>query len=149
MHPNTYASKTKKDQFIGKNRNGLGCAIFVKRFTSNRTLLAWYSHVLYIRTPYLFAILKLQPLQNIFSKSRIGSCMAPEPVFVNLLRSPGIDSQPGGPVQRQHPYLTYRPARARICKRLRSPVIDSNESIPPAYVARRASTSNRVVVPSR
>ncbi len=23
----------------------------------------------------------------------------PEPVFVNLLRSPGIDSQPGGPVR--------------------------------------------------
>jgi hypothetical protein len=32
-----------------------------------------------------------------------------EPEFVNLLRSPGIDSQPGGPVQQ--PYLTYRPAR--------------------------------------
>ncbi len=31
-----------------------------------------------------------------------------EPVFVNLLRSPGIDSQPGGPVRQ--PYLTYRPA---------------------------------------
>ncbi len=31
-----------------------------------------------------------------------------EPVFVNLLRSPGIDSQPGGPVQK--PYLSYRPA---------------------------------------
>ncbi len=26
-----------------------------------------------------------------------------EPVFVNLLRSPGIDSQPGGPVRQ--PYL--------------------------------------------
>ncbi len=33
----------------------------------------------------------------------------PEPKFVNLLRSPGIDSQPGGPVRQ--PYLTYRPAR--------------------------------------
>ncbi len=33
----------------------------------------------------------------------------PEPVVVNLLRSPGIDSQPGVP-ERQ-PYLTYRPAR--------------------------------------
>jgi hypothetical protein len=32
-----------------------------------------------------------------------------EPVSVNLYRSPGIDSQPGGPVQK--PYLTYRPAR--------------------------------------
>ncbi len=35
--------------------------------------------------------------------------MKSEPVSVNLLRSPGIDSQPGGPV-RQH-FLTYRPAR--------------------------------------
>ena len=33
----------------------------------------------------------------------------PEPVFVNLLRGPGIDSQPGGPVRQ--PYLSYRPAR--------------------------------------
>ncbi len=32
----------------------------------------------------------------------------PEPEFVNLLRSPGIDSQPGGPMRQ--PYLTYRPA---------------------------------------
>jgi hypothetical protein len=31
----------------------------------------------------------------------------PEPEFVNLLGSPGIDSQPGGPVQQ--PYLTHRP----------------------------------------
>jgi len=32
-----------------------------------------------------------------------------EPEFINLLRSPGIDSQPGGPGKQ--PYLTYRPAR--------------------------------------
>jgi hypothetical protein len=32
-----------------------------------------------------------------------------EPVFVDLLRSPGIDSQPGGTVRQ--PYLAYRPAR--------------------------------------
>ncbi len=32
-----------------------------------------------------------------------------EPVFVDLLRSPGIDSHPGGPVRQ--PYLSYRPAR--------------------------------------
>ncbi len=32
----------------------------------------------------------------------------PEPVFVDLLRSSGIDSQPGGPVQQ--PHLSYRPA---------------------------------------
>ena len=39
--------------------------------------------------------------------------------------------------------------RAQICKRLRSPGIDSKESILPAYVAWLASTSNRVVVPAR
>jgi hypothetical protein len=32
-----------------------------------------------------------------------------KPEFVNLLGSPGIDSQPGGPVRQ--PSLTYRPAR--------------------------------------
>jgi hypothetical protein len=37
--------------------------------------------------------------------------------------------------------------RARICKRLRSPDIDSKESIPPAHVAWRAAKSNRLVVP--
>jgi hypothetical protein len=43
----------------------------------------------------------------------------------------------------------YRPARARICKCSRSTGIDSEELNPPAYVALRASTSNRVVVPVR
>jgi hypothetical protein len=38
--------------------------------------------------------------------------------------------------------------RARICKRLRRPGIDSEDSIPPAYVAWRAGTRNRVVVPA-
>jgi hypothetical protein len=33
----------------------------------------------------------------------------PEPVFLNLLRSPGIDSQPGGQVRQ--PYLLDRPAK--------------------------------------
>jgi hypothetical protein len=32
----------------------------------------------------------------------------PEPVFVDLLRSPGINSEAGGLVRR--PYLSYRPA---------------------------------------
>jgi hypothetical protein len=32
-----------------------------------------------------------------------------EPEFINLLRSPRIDSQPCGPVRK--PYLKYRPAR--------------------------------------
>jgi hypothetical protein len=44
--------------------------------------------------------------------------------------------------------LSYRPARARICKRLRRPGIDSEDSIPPAYVAWRAGTTNMVVVPA-
>ncbi len=39
--------------------------------------------------------------------------------------------------------------RARICKRLWSPGIDSEEVISPAYVAWRAGTTNRVIVPSR
>ncbi len=41
------------------------------------------------------------------------------------------------------------PTRARICKRLWSLGIDSEKSIPPAYVAWRAGTTNRVVAPSR
>jgi hypothetical protein len=45
------------------------------------------------------------------------------PVFVNILRSPGIDSQPGGPVRQ--PYLSYRPAMT-----LQTGGIDSLESIP-------------------
>jgi hypothetical protein len=40
-------------------------------------------------------------------------------------------------------------SRVRICKRLRSPGIDTSESIPPAYVACRAGTTNSVVVPAR
>jgi hypothetical protein len=45
--------------------------------------------------------------------------------------------------------LSYRPARARICKCLWSPGIDSEESISPAYVAWRAGMTNRVVVLAR
>ncbi len=44
-------------------------------------------------------------------------------------KEPGIYSQPGGPVEL--PYWTYRPANARICKRLRIPWIPPGwESIP-------------------
>jgi hypothetical protein len=39
--------------------------------------------------------------------------------------------------------------RTRICKRVRSPGIDSKESIPPAYVTWRAGTTNRVIAPAR
>ncbi len=35
---------------------------------------------------------------------------------------------------------------ARICKRLRSPGIDSEKSIPPAFVDWQAGTKNRVAV---
>jgi hypothetical protein len=60
--------------------------------------------------------------------------------------------------------LPYRPARlginswatykvynfgARICKRLWIPESDSEESTSPAYIACRAGTTNRVVVPGR
>jgi hypothetical protein len=41
------------------------------------------------------------------------------------------------------------PIRARICKLLRRPGIDSEDSIPPAYVEWRAGTTNRVVVAVR
>jgi hypothetical protein len=40
----------------------------------------------------------------------VGRHSSAEPVFVNLLRSSRIDSQPDGPVQQ--PYLSYRPAMA-------------------------------------
>ncbi len=40
-------------------------------------------------------------------------------------------------------------ARVRISKPLRSPEIDSKESIPPAYAPWQAGTSNRVVVTAR
>jgi hypothetical protein len=38
---------------------------------------------------------------------------------------------------------------ARTCKRIRRPGINSGDSIPPAYVAWRAGTTNRVGVPAR
>jgi hypothetical protein len=40
-------------------------------------------------------------------------------------------------------------SRARICERLWSPGIDSEETNPSAYVAWQAGTTNRVVVPAR
>ena len=49
-------------------------------------------------------------LQKLFWKpSVIVNVLHTEPVFVNLLRSPEIDSQPGGPVLQ--PCLTCRPAK--------------------------------------
>jgi hypothetical protein len=54
-----------------------------------------HERVLYMNSTYTFYS-SLQPSTT-------------ELVFVNLLRSPGIDSQHGGPVLQ--PYLTYWPAR--------------------------------------
>ncbi len=58
-----------------------------------------------------------------------------EPELVNLLRGPGIDSLPGGPVLQ--PYLTYRPARLhrlaesipRLIKRLQTRALSCNLTI--------------------
>ncbi len=58
-----------------------------------------------------------------------------------LFRSSGIDSKGLIP--------PVNVARARICKRLWSPGIDSEESTPPGYVVWRAGTTNRVAVPAR
>jgi hypothetical protein len=46
------------------------------------------------------------------------------------------------------PHRCFKNSRARIWKRLWSPGIDSEESISPAYVACRAGTTNRFVVPA-
>jgi len=69
----------------------------------------------------------------------------------------GVRQPAGGGVQVQdlsgisvliHVVLAWV-SEPRICKRLRSPGIDPKESIPPAYVAWQAGTSNRLVVPTR
>jgi hypothetical protein len=50
-------------------------------------------------------------------------------------------------VQKMSQFVSH--SVSRICKCLRSPGIDSEEAIPPAYVAWRAGTTNRVIVPAR
>ncbi len=67
-------------------------------FPKARAATAWSNHLLEtIRTIRLYFARTSAPEEKT------------EPVFVNLLRSPGIDSQPGWPVRQ--PYLSYRPAR--------------------------------------
>jgi hypothetical protein len=51
----------------------------------------------------------MKPKKTTAKKVKASSSLFLEPVFVNLLGSPGIDSQPGGPVQQ--PYFPYGPAR--------------------------------------
>ncbi len=50
---------------------------------------------------------------------------------------------------RRSPLLPVVQYRARIWESLRALGIDSKESTPPAYIAWRAGTSNKVVVPAR
>jgi hypothetical protein len=54
-----------------------------------------------------------------------------------------------GPRNRFQGMISASLCRARNCKRLRRPGIDSEDSIPPAYVAKRAGTTNRVERPVR
>ncbi len=55
----------------------------------------------------------------------------------------------GGVTPRPALTTTLFPNWDRICKRLMRPGIDSEDSIPPAYVVWRAGTTNRVIVPTR
>jgi hypothetical protein len=111
--------------------------------------------------------------------SASGLCK-PEPVFVDLLRSPGIDylpwragtktlfvvlarqatwageidsseSMPGLHKRLQIRAQSTELLRTRACtfKRLWSPGIDSEDSMPLAYVAWRVGTTYMVVVPVR
>jgi hypothetical protein len=50
-----------------------------------------------------------------------------EPVFVNLLMSPGIDSQPDGPVRLD--YFSYRPARYIGCVGNFSPAMGARNQV--------------------
>ncbi len=51
----------------------------------------------------------LAPIDCSKTEAQYTQSTASEPEFLNLLRSPGIDSQHGGPVRQL--YLTHRPAR--------------------------------------
>ncbi len=72
-----------------------------------------FIYLLYWKTLFSSSVFTLSSFSlPFFLKSISSSCVSilvlPEPVFVNLLRSPWIDSQPDGPVRQ--PYLLYRPA---------------------------------------
>ncbi len=66
-----------------------------------KSLSCWTKYFINISNSVSFDADILNRLQRPFSETELA--------FVNLTRSPGIDSQPGGPVR--NPYLTYRPAR--------------------------------------
>ncbi len=72
--------------------------------------------------------------------------MYSEPVFVNLLRSPGIDSLPGGPVRQ--PYSSYWPGRLhRLAESIsRNRILGSINVY--KHGLWRGGKTNRVVVPT-
>ncbi len=92
-----------------------------------------YIHLKSCRTYscFLFYITLCKPWFSPFLDTSINKNikeLRPEPLFVNLLRIPGIDSQPGGPLRQ--PYLSYRAARLyTTVYRLYSGIV-SSESIP-------------------
>jgi hypothetical protein len=55
-----------------------------------------------------FRFVKCRGKTKVLTREKGDKKRNPEPVFVNLFRSPGIDSQPDGPVQQT--YLSYRSA---------------------------------------
>ncbi len=72
--------------------------------------LTWSTYfVLCCLNPLLLVI----SLLLTYTVLRVGACLSniymTEPEYGDLLKSPGIDSQPRGPVRQ--PYLSFRPAR--------------------------------------
>jgi hypothetical protein len=116
---------------------------------------------LYFLLPFLFIYLSFKYLLILILKQIkvdlfLGCMMslAPSPPSENLSSMPEIVESVDLPWQvgvggRGVFEFIQDIIRARICKHLRSPAIDSRKLIPPAYVAWRAGTSNRVVVPAR
>jgi hypothetical protein len=75
------------------------------------------SHFFFFSIAVIFLLLHssnflLLHSRRIKRRKKIVFKFLPEPVFVNLLMSQGIDSQSSGPVRQ--PYLTYMPARNRF-----------------------------------
>ncbi len=89
--------------------------------TMNKKGLTWWKRHLFCKLFTFWPLAAIyRPLISggLPHTNRIRRNAAPEAVFVNLLKSPGIDSRPDGPVRQ--PYLSYRPAGG----------IESSESIP-------------------
>ncbi len=76
----------------------------------------------------------------------VGSCQSPPDQKPNSWTYNGVEVS--GYTLDPETIFTLQ-TRAHICKRFRRPGIDSEDSIPPAYVVWRAGTTNRVVVSAR